>query len=49
MYLLTEDKKPFCADHYRVTIVLSDTKKSMKQGGDRYKRITVDSVLSGLV
>ena len=37
-YLLTSDKDPFCAVHYRVTIVLSDTKTSYKQGGDRIDR-----------
>ncbi len=34
-YLLTEAEKPFCSWPYRVTIVLSDTSQSMKQGGDR--------------
>lgn len=35
LYLLTDDKKPFCSSHYRVSIVLSDTIESLKQGGDR--------------
>ena len=38
LYLLTEEKKPFCSYHYRVTIVLSDTRESLIQGGDRYVR-----------
>jgi hypothetical protein len=35
LYLYTDDKHPFCAIHYRVTIVLSDTYQAKKQGGDR--------------
>ena len=34
-YLMTDARRPFCAYHHRVTIVLSDTPQSMKQGGDR--------------
>ena len=35
MFLMTTDHEPFCAYHHRVTIVLSDTPESYKQGGDR--------------
>ena len=35
LYLHTNKNSPFCATHYRVTIVLSDTLKSLRQGGDR--------------
>ena len=35
MYLMTSGHAPFCAWHYRVTIVLSDTRQSLRQGGDR--------------
>ena len=35
LYLHTNEKSPFCATHYRVTIVLSDTVQSLRQGGDR--------------
>jgi hypothetical protein len=35
LYLLTQDRKPFCAYHFRVTIVISDTVESYEQGGDR--------------
>ena len=33
LYLYTDEKRPFCKTHYRVTIVLSDTPESYKQGG----------------
>ena len=36
LYLLTEETKPFCSYHYRVTVVLSDTRESLLQRGDRY-------------
>ena len=35
LYLLTSEQKPFCSDHYRVKIVLSDTREAYHQGGDR--------------
>ena len=35
LYLFTDETRPFCANHYRVTIVLSDTIQSKRQGGDR--------------
>ena len=35
LYLHTNKNSPFCATHYRVTIVLSDTLQSLRQGGDR--------------
>ena len=34
-YLMTGASRPFCAYHHRVTIVLSDTPQSTRQGGDR--------------
>ena len=34
LYLFTDERKPFCAIHYRVTIVLSDTPESKIQGQD---------------
>ena len=34
LYLYTDERKPFCAIHYRVTIVLSDTPESKIQGQD---------------
>ncbi len=35
LYLMTEGRKPFCSFLYRVTVVLSDTKESLRQRGDR--------------
>ena len=35
MFLLTGGEEPFCEYHQRVTIVLSDTRNSIDQGGDR--------------
>lgn len=35
LFILTSENEPFCAYHYRVTIKLSDTKESFRQGGDR--------------
>ncbi len=37
LYLLTREDEPFCAVHFKVTIVLSDTKESKIQGGDRFE------------
>ena len=36
LFVMTAEQKPFCAYHYRVTIVLSDTYLAKRQGGDRY-------------
>eukprot|EP00095_Tigriopus_kingsejongensis_P009684 maker-scaffold84_size396325-snap-gene-1.19 protein:Tk09684 transcript:maker-scaffold84_size396325-snap-gene-1.19-mRNA-1 annotation:"hypothetical protein DAPPUDRAFT_51580" len=35
LYVLTSENQPFCSYNYRVTIKLSDTRKSFTQGGDR--------------
>ena len=37
LYLYTDEHKPFCSIHYKVTIVLSDIIESKIQGGDRGK------------
>ena len=37
LFLYTDEQKPFCTIHHRVTIVLSDLIESKKQGGDRGK------------
>ncbi len=35
LFLLTEERKPFCSSPYRVTVVLSDTRESLRHRGDR--------------
>jgi len=39
LYLLTQEDDPYCATHFKVTIVLSDTKESKLQGGDRFIKL----------
>ncbi len=36
LYLMTEPSKPFCSSPYRVTLLLSDTRESLRRRGDRY-------------
>lgn len=33
-YLLTHDRSPFCAGHYKVTVQISETEESKRHGGE---------------